>query len=235
MAVHEDVAAIEGWLEPEASQKLYELGRLAPGPFLEIGTYRGKSAAVLATALHDANRDVAFYSLDIARDDLERAMATLAERGLARHVTFVHGSVTAFFRAFPTFSPRFVFVDGDHSMKGVGRDLAALETRVPVGGLLLFHDLLDRRNDDPQISAYGVPQAIRASWVARDCEFAGWFASAGLYRRIRGPQVDDRLMDSGALIELIGFDRLGVRLRINVARPIKRWVVRRAAAIRRDA
>ena len=232
-AVHEEVAAIDGWLEPGDSLKLYELGCLAPGPFLEIGTYRGKSTTVLATALRDAGRFVEFYSLDIAGDDLELARATLAERGLARHVTLVHGSVTAFFRGLPGFRPRFVFVDGDHSAKGVARDLAALEERVPAGGLLLFHDFRDPRNEDPADDDYGVPQGVRASWVERDCEFAGTFGCAGLFRRERGPQPDGDGGDARALIDLIGLDRLRVRLLVNVARPVKRYLVSRVPARRR--
>ena len=232
-AVHDDVAAIDGWLEPEDSLKLYELGYLAPGPFLEIGTYRGKSTAVLATALRDAGRDGEFYSLDIAKDDLALARATLAERRLGRDVTLVHGSASAFFRALPGFRPRFVFVDGDHSAKGVGRDLVALEAHVPQGGLLLFHDFRDDRNNDPANKEYGVPEAIQASWVARDCEFAGTFGCTGLFRRLRGPQPETGDSDARTLIELIGFDRVGVRVLVNVARPAKRWLVKRVAKLRR--
>jgi Methyltransferase domain len=232
-AVHDAVGDIDGWLEPEDTLKLYELGRLAQGPFLEIGTYRGKSTAVIATALGDAGREVEFYSLDIAGDDQERARVALAERGLAGRVTLVHGSVRAFFRALPAYRPMFVFLDGDHSAKGVGRDLEALEARVPQGGLLLFHDFTDPRNEDPRDRDYGVPQAIRASWVERDCEFAGEFGCTGLYRRVRGPRQEDGAGDARAPIELIGLDRAGVRLLVEVARPAKRYVVRRVRALRR--
>lgn len=232
-AVHEDVAGIDGWLAPEDSLKLYELGYLAPGPFLEIGTYRGRSAAVITTALRDAGRAVEFYSLDIAGDDLELARATLAERGLGQHVTLVHGGVTAFFRALPGFRPRFVFIDGDHSAKGVARDLAALETRVPQGGLLLFHDFRDARNEDPSDKDYGVPEAIGGSWVVRDCEFAGTFGAAGLFRRVRGgpDTADDG--EARSSIELIRLDRKGVRLLVEVARPVKRRALRELRRLRR--
>jgi predicted O-methyltransferase YrrM len=229
-AVHDEVASIDGWLQPGDTQKLYELGTSAPGPFLEVGTYRGKSTAVLTTALRDSGREVEFYSLDIAADDQELARAALAARGLAGHVTLVHGSLRALFRAMPTFAPRFVFLDGDHSEGGVARDLTALETRVPEGALLLFHDFRDPRNEDPDDRDYGVPQAVRASWVARDCEFLGEFGCAGLYRRVRGPGGGD---DGRAPIDLIGLDRPGVRLLVNVARPVKRYVVRRLRALRR--
>jgi len=229
-AVHDAVASIDGWLEPGDSMKLYELGCSTPGPFLEIGTYRGKSTAVLATALRDADRSVEFFSLDIAGDDLGLAGEALSARGLEEYVTLVHGSVRAFFRARPAFRPRFVFIDGDHSEKGVGRDLAALETRLPAGGLLLFHDFTDPRNDDPEDAAYGVSQAIAGSWVARDCKFGGEFGCAGLYHRVRGPEVPQD--GEVATLELIGLDRPQVRLLVNVARPLKRRAVRWAGRFR---
>ena len=231
-AIHSEVADVDGWIEPDDALKLYELGYLAPGPFLEIGTYRGKSAVVLCSALRDAGRDVEFYSLDIARDDLELARGTLAEWGLAHRVRLVHGSVTALFRALPGFRPRFVFLDGDHSADGLGRDLAVLEPHVPEGALLLFHDYNNLRNQDPQDKEYGVPQAIATSWVASDCEYAGTFGGSGLYRRTRGPEGGGE-PGAPSVIELIGLDRPAVRGLIQVARPAKRYLVRRLAQLRR--
>jgi hypothetical protein len=222
-SIHEEVGDVDGWLAPEDSMKLYELGYLTAGPILEIGTYRGKSATILATALRDAGRPGALYSLDIDAMALESARATLAARGLGDHATLVHGSVGALLRALPHFRPRFVFLDGDHSAGGLGRDLASLEPRVPKGGVLLFHDFTDDRNDDPDDNDYGVPLAIRACWVARDCEFAGVFGCTGLYRRLRGPQVADADAEAPALVELMALDRLALRLRVGVARPLLRF------------
>jgi Methyltransferase domain len=220
-AIHDAVGAVPGWLEPGDSLKLYELGYLAPGPFLEIGTYCGKSTTILATAIRDSGRHVDFYSLDVGRDYLESARATLAARGLGPYVTLIHGSVEALLQVVPAFRPRFVFLDGDHSVDGVRRDLAALEERVPEGGLLLFHDFTTSRNDDPADKAYGVPQGIRTSWVARDCEFAGTFGCAALYRRLRGPQGGDPATDPPALVGLFGLDRLRLRIRVKVVIPAK--------------
>jgi predicted O-methyltransferase YrrM len=232
-AIHDEVAPIDGWLEPVDSLKLYELAYLAEGPFLEIGTYRGKSATLIATAFRDAGRRPRFYSLDIAGDDLERARATLAARGLGSYVTVVHGSVAAFFRALPDFAPRFVFLDGDHSREGVGRDLAALEPRVPVGALLLFHDYRNPRNEDPADKLYGVPAAVHASWVVRDCEFAGSFGCTALYRRRKGQYgQDDGTSGQPPRLELIALDRLRVRALIEVARPLKRWLRRSLVRLR---
>jgi hypothetical protein len=178
-----------------------------------------------------SGRDVPFYSIDIARDDLELARATLAERGLGGQVTLAHGSIAALLRALPTFQPRFVFVDGDHSTAGVARDLASLEPRVPAGGLLLFHDFLDPRNDEPRNRDYGVTQAVRESWVARDCEFAGAFGCTGLYSRSRGPR--GAQPHSPDVLELMRLDRVTVRLLIEIARPAKRLVMRTLGRSRR--
>lgn len=224
-AVHDDVRDVAGWLEPGDIDKLYELGREAPGPFLEIGTFRGKSTTVLTRALRDAGRHVEFVSLDIDLEALRSAHETLAERGLDHLVTLVRGSVHALFVARPTFQPRFVFLDGDHSAKGLGRDLAALERRVPEGGVLLFHDFTDGRNALPQNKDYGVPAAIESSWVASDCEFVGTFGCTGLYRRARGPVAPPG--DDAAVLDLVREDRVRIRLLVSVLRPWKRRLLRR--------
>ena len=53
----ESVESLPGWLLEGDALKLYELARDAAGPVLEIGTYRGKSAVLMATALRDAGSD----------------------------------------------------------------------------------------------------------------------------------------------------------------------------------
>ena len=220
--IHDEVREVAGWLEPGDSLKLYEIGYGAPGPFLEVGTYCGKSTTVLATALRDSGRSVPFYSLDIDHLALDSARSTLEERGLGSYVTLVHGTLQALFWILPDYRPRFVFLDGNHSEAGLGRDLAALESRVPEGGLLLFHDFVDERNDDPRNRDYGVPQAVRGSWVSRDCEFEGTFGCAGLYRVRSAAGAPPREGDT-SLLELIRLDRPAVRLRVEVVRPLLRW------------
>lgn len=226
--IHEQTETIEGWLAPVDSMKLYELGAAAPAPFLEIGTYRGRSTVTLATAIRDSDRDVGFWSCDIDGEALRSAAGSLAERGLAGRVTLVHGSVHALLRALPELKPGFVFLDGDHTEAGVTRDLQALESRVVEGGLLLFHDFFDDRNDDPANKDYGIGQAIDKSWVRRDCEFAGCFGTTGLFRRLEGgPRAN-----GVPVLDLMGMDRLSLRLLVQVARPAKRAARRLGQAAR---
>lgn len=185
-----EIEALPGWLLDDDALKLYELAHAALGPILEIGTYRGKSTILMAIALRDAGRPGPIVSLDVDGEGLEAARAEAAERGLADRIALVRGTAEALMRSRPEFAPTFVFLDGDHSRRGVARDLRALEAGVPQGALLLFHDFNDRRNADPGEPDYGVTQAVEESWVVRDCAFGGVFGACGLYVRETGPQRD---------------------------------------------
>jgi predicted O-methyltransferase YrrM len=171
-------------MRPEDGLKLYELAFFGSGPVLEIGTFHGNSATIIASALSDAVRDVEFVSVDIEERCQKRACAELAVQGLADRVALFHGTCEDLFAARPDFRPMLVFVDGDHSRDGVRRDIEALNPHVPNGALLLFHDYLDDRNGcDP---AYGVPDAIAGTWIELQCAFGGTFGCCGLFRRQEG-------------------------------------------------
>jgi predicted O-methyltransferase YrrM len=186
-SVGEAVRDIPGWLHEEDTRKLYELAFFSPGPILEIGTWCGKSAAVLAYGARDGGRNAPIFSVDVNESRLDQARIELSQRGFAASVTLVHGTVKAFLNAVAGFEPRLVFVDGNHSLRGVLRDLAALESRVPQGALLLFHDFSGARNDDPHDRGYEVARAVARSWVQRDCDFGGVFGLSGLFVRRNGP------------------------------------------------
>jgi len=182
-AVETAVAAFPGRLRPEDELKLFELASFVQGPVLEIGTLYGRSAAIIASALKRSGKDVQFVSVDIEPQVQAETRRRLEEAGLADFVSLFSGTCDDFFREHPGFQPALVFIDGDHSYDGVRRDLEALEDHVPTSGLVLFHDFLDERNDDPDDDDYGVTGAVADSWVARDCDFGGTFGACGLFRR----------------------------------------------------
>jgi hypothetical protein len=225
----ESVEPLPGWLLDDDAMKLYELAHDADGPVLEIGTYRGKSAILMATALRDAGRPGLIVSLDVDREGLDAAHAEATARGLADRIAFVHATAEVLFRSRPAFAPAVVFLDGDHSRRGVARDLRALEPRVPRGGILLFHDFHDERNADPAEPDYGVTEAIKESWVARECEFGGVFGACGLYRRDSGgvetPRTDVAVV--GEVSELGGEPLVSW-----IERRVLGGIARRAGALR---
>jgi predicted O-methyltransferase YrrM len=232
------VRDIPGWLRDEDVLKLYELASLTHGPILEIGSYQGKSSVVLATALERRGRPGRMISVDIDPEALASARARIRDQGLAARVSFVQGTSRALTRAVPGLRPSLVFVDGDHSEAGVRRDLAVLESRVPDGGLLLFHDYLDDRNADPAEKHMGVVQGVAESWVAAECDFAGVFGCCALFRRRSGgpgPPAPVDLSHLAArsedglppLIDLTARDDLRMRYLQRVRRPLGRWARRR--------
>lgn len=226
----EAVEALPGWLLDDDALKLYELAYAAFGPILEIGTYRGKSTILMAIALRDAGRPGPIVSLDVDGAGLEAARAEAAERGLADRIALVRGTAEALMRSRPEFAPTFVFLDGDHSRRGVARDLRALEAGVPQGALLLFHDFNDRRNADPGEPDYGVTQAVEESWVARDCAFGGLFGACGLYRREAGPQREGDPDLETATITDLGRESLASWFERRVAGGFARRAARSGAA-----
>jgi predicted O-methyltransferase YrrM len=178
------VESIPGWLRAQDADKLYELARLTPGPILEVGTHFGKSAVLMALAAQDAGRrDAVVYTLDVDGRAARAGAAEAKARALEDVIVFVRGTLRSFARAYPHLRPTLTFVDGDHSRAGVERDLVVLETLVPAGGSLLFHDFADPRNDDPDDPETKVRPAVEASWVARQCEFQGTFGVCGLFVR----------------------------------------------------
>ena len=207
------VDSIPGWLRPEDAEALYALALESRGPILEIGTYRGKSAVLMALALLAAGGEGTVYTVDIDRQALEAAATHARERDVADRIVFVRGTSAAFSRAYPQLRPALTFVDGDHSQAGVARDLVALEALVPVGGKLMFHDFNDPRNGDPGCAEVKVRPAVERSWVSHDCEFERVTGACGVFvRRRRPPLTRAATADLSALDDVRDQWRYRVRL-----------------------
>ncbi len=149
------VAAIEGWMTPEQGRRLFAAAaRCRPGGrIVEIGSFRGKSTVVLATAAPD---DVEIVAIDPhagndrgpqefvgfeaeAADDHAAFNANLAAAGVAGRVRHV--------RAFSDAAHDDVgdpidvlYIDGAHRFAPARRDITEWGRRVDDGGTLLIHD-----------------------------------------------------------------------------------------------
>jgi predicted O-methyltransferase YrrM len=225
VSIGDTVAGVPGLLRPEDEEKLYELAHATDGPILEIGTYRGRSTTIMALGAQ-AGAGALLISVDVDPVAQRAAARALREHGAGRHVVLVRGTVAAALRRFPGLTPSLTFLDGDHSVAGVRRDLAALEPVVPCGSLLLFHDFADSRNEDPAVPEIAVKEGIRTTWVQTQCELVGEYGACGLFRRTVGgpavasvPVVDALSLDSPRMQYL-------QRLRWPVGRFVRRWVRR---------
>jgi predicted O-methyltransferase YrrM len=191
--IRDAVWHIPGWLAEEDALKLYELAYFCDGPILEIGTFCGRSAAVMALALADRGSEVPLVTVDPDASILALAQRSLRSLGVEDRVLLVCDTVDAFLRAAPGFRPELVFVDADHSATGVLADLAALRPCVEPDALLLFHDYV--RGDVPDTTGFPVSAepievaaAVDDSWVVEHAKFAGTFGWCGLFAVEAAPE-----------------------------------------------
>ncbi len=189
------VAGIPGQLRPEDEDELYRLARETAGPILEIGTLHGRSTAILALGAQEG-RGAWVVSVDIDPRAQTAARGALLEHGVADRVLLIRGSLKGALRRLAGLRPALVFVDGDHSTPGVRRDLLALEPALTRGGVLVFHDYTDPRNEDADEPTIGVRDAIRASWVARECDLLSEVGACGVFRRRTGPEPQSPVLDA---------------------------------------
>jgi len=124
------VAHAEGLMLDWQLAWLYALARPYDGaPILEIGTYKGKSALVMAMACPRS----AVVTLTIHSPEAAGAALVLAGRQVAIRIVKSWDYLAAY--TGPDLSV--VYVDGDHNQ--LTRDLPWFN-RLTVGGLLLLHD-----------------------------------------------------------------------------------------------
>lgn len=183
---------VEGWLTEDQAHRLWQAARAVPagGQVVEIGSFRGRSAIVMASALADGAALVAIdphgggdrgpqeIAADAARGEADhRAFGQNLERaGVAARVRHVrlpsaqaHGDVGG--------EIDLLYVDGAHRFGPARDDLARWGNRVRDGGTMLVHD---------SFSSIGVTLATLSVVTADDrWRYVGRAGSLAEYRRER--------------------------------------------------
>ena len=129
---------------------------LGPQRVLEIGTAKGGSAQIISAALDDLGMKGELVTIDPDTDQL-----TVDWSALAHNSTRVRGKFPKDLSEIPGLPGAlfdFVFVDGDHSYRGVRRDLEHLIELVCPDTHILLHDAF---NSD-------VAKGIREAVASRD-------------------------------------------------------------------
>ena len=160
MTVHEAFDAIPGYSHPGEFEALARYASECPGPWVEIGSYCGRSACYLGEAAKEAGTVV--FAVDPHRGNPEMApgmdchhpevwgrelgslsvlVDSVRTAGLEGTVIPVVGPGDAF--ALTGVRPGFVFIDGDHSYAGCRRDADDWAPLVAPGGMLAMHDTTD--------------------------------------------------------------------------------------------
>lgn len=156
--------AARGFMPPDEGMALYEaaLAVAADGPFLEVGSYCGKSAVYLGAAARRRGR--VLFALDHHRgseenqpgwkwhepdlvdpainkiDTLGAFRRTIHDAGLEPTVVALVGDSVMVGSVWMT-PLALLFIDGGHGRKPAHRDYEAWVPHIDVGGTLVIHDV----------------------------------------------------------------------------------------------
>ena len=188
------VKGVEGWLSDDQARRLWDRARDArPGAqIVEIGSFRGRSAIVLARAAPDGASVVAIDphagndrgpqeihgTAEEGQSDNEAFRANLERAGVSQAVRHVRrASQDALAEVEGEIDV--LYVDGAHRYRPASADIARWGERVRPGGTLLIHD---------SFSSIGVTLAIiRQLFFGREFRYVGRSRSLAEYRRAPGP------------------------------------------------
>jgi len=184
---------VEGWLTEAQARRLYAAAGAVPsgGRIVEIGSFRGRSAIVLARG---ARPDVEVVCIDphvgsdrgpqeiaaqpaLGEEDLTAFRGNLERAGVADRVRHVRDFSSVALHAFDG-PVDLLFVDGAHRFGPARADLVRWGARVPDGGRMLVHDAF---------SSVGVTLALLTATVARPSwRYLGREGSLAVYVRSAG-------------------------------------------------
>jgi hypothetical protein len=183
---------VEGWLTEAQARRLFAAAAAVPagGRIVEIGSFRGRSAIVLARGAR-ASVEVVCIDPHVGSDrgpqeiaaqpalgerDLEAFRSNLERAGVSDRVRHLRDFSALALRAFDG-PVDLLFVDGAHRFGPARADLVRWGARVPEGGRMLVHDAY---------SSVGVTLALLTSVVpARSWRYLGRDGSLASYVRGR--------------------------------------------------
>jgi predicted O-methyltransferase YrrM len=206
-----------GFMPDDEARALYAaaLDGAEVGPLLEIGTYLGKSAILLAAAARARGRKL--VTVDHHRgseehqpgweyhdpglvdpesgliDTLPGARRALAAAGVERDVVLVVGRSSEVARLWST-PLGFVFIDGGHTDEAAQADYEGWARLVAPGGLLAIHDVFPDPADGGQAPYRVYLRALESGDFAEDAALSG----VGSLRVLRRVLATDAARATGA-------------------------------------
>jgi hypothetical protein len=186
------VEGVEGWLSDGQARRLYERAAAVPpgGRIVEIGSYRGRSAIVMANGAGGAGVELVAIdphagndrgpqeihgSADEGEADNRAFQANLSRAGVVdavRHVRLPSQEALGSLEG----PIDLLYVDGAHRVRPATDDIARWGARVRPGGSMLVHD---------SFSSIGVTLALlRLLALGGDFVYVGRERSLAEYRRV---------------------------------------------------
>jgi predicted O-methyltransferase YrrM len=176
------LTGVPGWESPSEQALLVKLAQDVPsdGVIVEIGAEFGMSSSLFA---YGAAPAVDIYSVDLFPGDLMQkhlenlvsaGFAKKHEGGISSRTKVIKGDSADIGKRWDVIVRHYkgengtfidlLFVDGDHTYKGVERDLSHWAGKVKPGGRIVFHDVAQHTNHSPHPQHFEVAAAIR-DWL----------------------------------------------------------------------
>jgi len=170
--------SILGMISPQSGQFLYSMCYMQQleGDVVEIGSWQGRSTSFLARAVNNSKNGT-FYAIDhfkgnvgkekfyVVRNnnlsDLENNFLSNMQRiGLSDSVQLLNMPNEQAEQEIENINIRFLFIDGDHTKKGVEKDIELFFPKLMPGSIVVFDDF------SPHFS--GLIEAVDALMVKRE-------------------------------------------------------------------
>lgn len=226
------LADVEGWLTEAQARRLWDRAAAltAPATVVEIGSYRGRSAVVLASAAADGVRVVAVDphagndrgprelegTAEEGQSDHDAFLANLAAAGVAERVDHVRKMSSAALGDVEG-DVDLLYVDGAHRYRPALDDLVRWGARVADGGSMLVHD---------SFNSVGVTLAqLRSLVPGRRFRYVGRIGSMSEYRREDLEGADVVVNAARQLVEL-GYFAQSVAIKAALATGRPTWARR---------
>lgn len=158
MTLYKPVSEAEGWLLPEAAAiwdclYSFQSEKGIAGHHLEIGVWRGKTAAIMTHYADPKNERIVLIDIDIQKDKIEPTLKKI--RSDLKHVRFIETPSGAFRHntAIDDMARkcRWIHIDGKHTGDAVYNDLEIADKFLSADGLLCVDDFFDFQY--PQVTA----------------------------------------------------------------------------------
>lgn len=151
--------SVSGWFD-ESDKNFYDrmVNKYNNGDiFVEIGSFKGRSASVMGVNIINSNKNIKFYCVDTWMGSEEHQKGALAEdpdvvngtlyQQFLKNIAPVKDVINVIRKAsveaaseFEDRSLSFVFIDASHDYENVKKDINAWYSKVKSGGTLAGHD-----------------------------------------------------------------------------------------------
>ncbi len=194
---------IEGWLLESQASALFDAAKsINPATSaVEIGSHRGKSAAIIASALPSGARLTAVDPFDDPRwgggpDSLERFEANMTAVGVRERIDLFRGLSADASSQWSGPPVGFLWVDGAHDVASTLADLDGWLPHMAPGGLIYVHDAF---------SAVGTTLAVlRRGLFSRHLKYIGCVRTLVKFR-VEPVSLSGRVASSFGLLRRLPF------------------------------